>query len=245
MWEKIYVNIDNPGSITLRDWVGTIIALIGIIFLFAVIVCLIIDHLTGRFSLIHMKYDDFLKDWGRKSYSKFFYTRKLKKLSQNKSTSEIKDDIDKASTFREIFIKVYLSRRKEELKSLSTEDLLKENYDHLYEKEMYEDVVEDRLNKLDINELINLFKKESFGCYKDVFCKVYEEKLEINLSTKDIDDLLYMFKNYENEILTRSKIKEIICDILYTKARRLSKYERMYFKENAPDEILHEIGMYY
>lgn len=245
MWEKIYVNIDNPGPLTLKDWVGNTIELIGIIFLFVVTFWSIIDYLTDLFSLIHMKYDDFLKDWGRKSYSKFFYTRKLKKLSQNKSTSEIKDDIDKATTFREIFIKVYLSRRKEELKSLSTEDLLKENYDHLYEKEMYEDVVEDRLNKLDINELINLFKKESFGCYKDVFCKVYEEKLETDLSTKDIDDLLYMFKNYEDEILTRSKIKEIICDILYTKARRLSKYERMYFKENAPDEILDEIGMYY
>lgn len=231
-------------AMTSGDWVGIIIALMGIIFLFGVTIWLIIDYFKDSFSLIHMKYEDFLKDWGDRGYSNFFYKRKLKRLSKNKSTSEIKNDIDKATTFRELFIKLYLSRRKKELKVLSTEDLLKEDYDHLYEEEMYKRVVRYRLHDLERDELIDLFKRESFDFYKDIFYKVYEEKLEDDLYMENVNDLVYMFDNYTDEILTRSRAKDIVCKVLYTKARRLSKYKRMYFIENAPKEILRKINLY-
>lgn len=229
----------STGPMTFKDWLGAIFILALLVNAFWVV----ISEFRNPKNWWNMRYNDFLDNWTFKPSRYYLYTRRLKKLSQNKTTSEIKDDIDNAWTFREAFIKVYLLRRKKELEVLNTEKLLNENYDHLYEKEMYEDVISLRLSELDIRELIDLINTDSCGFYGSFVYDEYEKRFIDDLSLKSIDKLIYMFYNYKDDVLEKSKVEDIICKVIDKKARNLSNYERMYFKENTPKEIVEKLDI--
>ncbi len=190
-----------------------------------------------------MKYDDFFKQKKNKPDYYFLYTRKLKKLAKNKTTFEVKNDISKATTFQDAFIKTYLSKRKNELKELGNVELFNQNYDHLYEKEMYEDVVKSRLDCLSFDMICDLIRNDDCGYYKDLVLDEYRAWFRDNMSNESVEKLVYMFDNYEDEFLGSDEVKKIICEKLEEKLYRLSKYERLYFKENAPRYIIDRLDV--
>lgn len=187
-------------------------------------------------------YNDFLVKRKYTPSHMYLYQRKLKKLAKEKSTSEIKEDIGKATTYRKAFIKVYLSRRKKELKNLEINDLLQQEKPNLYEEEIYEDVIKRRLENLSMPELEDIIKTKSYNPYfEELLYKEYKYRFKDDLQSKDIDDLIWMTDNYKGSLLHSDETEKLIYKAMRDKMWSLSDDEQNYIKENMPSYILKKL----
>lgn len=173
----------------------------------------------------YMTYKDFITGKERNSYDNLYIAR-LKELTKDKNSTEIKADMNRIVVYKDIFKKVYIDKVHKEVLNSPLVDSLEnaENITTDEDRKIYADAISYKLKKMSQNELSSYMNMKKYSM-SFLINGEYARRLKVILSKMNTEELISYRGTYSDEYLDRESIKNIVDGIIENRMREMTNAE--------------------